>query len=250
MTHAVDPSGRGVIVSATETIPELWVVQAARPIARAYSTWTTLDDVQQSIWVWVHSNQERIAEYLARPDGERIIRSVLSQEGRNYANKERAAMSGYEFDDVAWYTPTALKRILPDVFDYMDWTDAQSRGAGNNPAGWSGDRLATLIDVKRAVESLAPDRQELMRQHYGYGITLSDCAKLFGRKEDTVKKQIQRALSAMNKFLNDPRVSDPMEGATLEEWRRNQRFYDTRTRGRKAISNAAARAATDAGWGE
>lgn len=239
-------------MSATEQIPELWVNQAASIIYRSYSTWTTLDDIKQSIQVWVHSNQERIAEYIARPDGERIIRSILNQEGRNYANRERAMSSGYEYDDVAWYTVTALKRILPDVFDYMDWQsfEMKSDGPSNRPASWSGDKLAQLIDVKRAVESLQTDRQKLLRRHYGDGVTLAGCAVEFDRKEDTVKKQIQRALQAMSKFLNDPRVSDPMEGATYEQWKENQRFYDTRTRGRKSMSNAAARAATDGNWGD
>lgn len=233
-------------------IPEAWVNQAAAVVHRSYSTWTSLEDIRQQLWLWVHKNPDRITEYLAHQDGERILRSILNQEGRNYANRERAVSSGYEFDDVAWYTVTALKRILPDVFDYMDWQSFQmSRGGpSSQPAAWSGDKLATLIDVKRAVESLDPDRQYLLKVHYGGGVTLADTAVLFGRKEDTVKKQIQRALKAMSKFLNDPRVKDPMEGATIEEWRQSQHFYDTRTKGRRAMSNAAARKRTDAGWGE
>lgn len=239
-------------VSGGEVIPEQWVNQAAANIGKAYSTWTSFDDVRQQLWSWVYANTEKVSEYLARPEGERIIRSILNQEGRKYANRERAMSSGYEYDDVAWYTATGLKRILPDVFDYMDWQsfEMKSDGPSNKPAAWSGDKLATLIDVKRAMESLAKDRQDLLRSHYGEGVTLAGCADLYGLKEETVKKRIQRAIGAMSKFLNDPRVSDPMEGVTYEEWKKNQHFYDTRGKFRKAQSNAAARKRVDGYWGD
>jgi len=228
-------------------VPEKWIDQAVAPIARSYSTWTTAADIKQTLWAWVYANTQKIEEYGAHQDGERIIRSILAQEGRNYANRERAKMSGYEYDDVAWYTITALKRILPDVFDYMDWQsfEMKSDGPSNKPAAWSGDKLATLIDVKRAVESLPQQRQDLLRAHYAEGVILEHLGDHMGIKMDTAKKQLQRALKAMSKFLNEPRVADPMEGATYEEWVQNQRFYDTRTRGRKAMSNAAARKATE-----
>lgn len=233
-------------------IPELWINQAAVPIARAYSAWVTKEDVTQQLWVWASKNTDRISEYLARPDGERIIRSILNQEGRNYANRERAVSTGYEFEDVAWYTETAIKRVLPDVFDYIDWQsfEMKSDGPSNRPAAWSGDKLATLIDIKKAVESLPADRQEILRLSFSEGFTRDHIAELKGMKSDTVSKQITRAVKSMSKFLNNPRVSDPMEGVTYEEWLNNQRFYDTRTRGRKAMSNAAARAATDSNWGD
>ena len=255
MTHAVvhcpsvRAAKRSVRVSA---IDPKWVIQAAVPVARAYSAWVSRDDVEQQLWRWTYENTERINDYLTRPEGEKIIRSILNQEGRNYANRERAVSTGYEFEDVAWYTKTALKRVLPDVFDYIDWQsfEMKSDGPSNKPAAWSGDKLATLIDVKKAVESLAVDRQEILRLHYAEGLTHQQIADMREMKVDTVAKQIQRALAAMSKYLNDPRVSDPMEGVTYEEWKANQRFYDTRTRGRKAMSNAASRAATDSNWGD
>ena len=235
-----------------QMIPEKWIDQAAGPVARSYSTWVTLADIKQTLWTWVYANTGKIEEYGAHQDGERIIRSILAQEGRNYANRERAKMSGYEYDDVAWYTITALKRILPDVFDYMDWQsfEMKSDGPSNRPAAWSGDKLATLIDVKRAMESLPQQRQDLLRAHYAEGVILEKLGDHMGIKTDTAKKQLQRALKAMSKFLNEPRVADPMEGATHEQWQANQRFYDTRTKGRRAISNAAARKRTDGSYGD
>lgn len=224
-----------------------WVNQSAASIARAYSAWVSLPDVKQQLWLWCTQNETRLNEYLALPEAERIIRSILNQEARNYANRERATVSGYEYDDVAWYTVTAIKRILPDVFDYEDWQTFESRSGGGSgkPAAWSGDKLATLIDVSKAVDTLKADDRILLREHYGNGISMEGCAVILNIEYEAARKRLQRALKALSKALNDPRPLDPMEGVTYEEWKRNQHFYDTRGKFRKSMSNAAARKMTE-----
>lgn len=231
---------------------DLWVQQAARSHSRAYSSWTTYDDVKQHLLAWTLSNRERVTNYLDNPDAERIIRSILNQEARNYCTKERAVSSGYSQDDVAWYSINALKTRLPDVFDYEDWQSFQAGGGGspsNKPAAWSGDRLAEIIDIKSALAKLSDDNRAILKEHYGNGLTIEQCADLFEIKYDTATKRLARSLKYLSRQLNDPRPSDPMEGVTIEQWRKNQKFYDTRTSGRKAMSNAAARSATDTNWG-
>jgi DNA-directed RNA polymerase specialized sigma24 family protein len=226
---------------------EPWVNQSAVSTGRAYSTWTSVLDVRQHLWSWAYQNQDRISDYLNQEDGERIVRSILNQEARNYAVKERAAVSGYNPEDVAWYTVTAIKRTLPDVFDYNDWQSFQAGNGGpsNQPAAWSGDRLATIIDISKAVDSLPADRREFLKIIYGDGAGVEAAAAAQGITLEAAHKRHQRALKTLSRALNDPRPVDPMEGATYEQWKANQHFYDTRSKGRKAISNAAARAATE-----
>jgi DNA-directed RNA polymerase specialized sigma24 family protein len=229
---------------------EPWVNQSAASVARAYSAWTSFPDVKQQLWLWATQNHEKVTEYLAHPEGERIIRSILNQEARNYAIRERAMSSGYEFDDVAWYTVTAIKRVLPDVFDYEDWQtfEMKSDGPSNKPAAWSGDKLATLIDIKAGLKALSDDRVMLLREHYGRGASVEACAIALGIEPDACRKRIQRALKTLSNALNNPRQSDPYEGATYEQWKASQAFYDTRTKGRKAISNATARKRTEGNY--
>lgn len=226
---------------------EAWVNQSAAATYRAYATWVSLPDVRQHLWSWAYANQKRVQEYLSHPDGERIIRSILNREARNYAIKERATMSGYSPEDVAWYTITAIKNILPDVFDYEDWQTFQagSGGRSGKPAAWGGDRLATIIDVKAAMNTLPADRIALLREHYANGSTTEVCATIFEMNVETVRKRLQRALKSISNALNNPRPADPMEGVTYEEWSKNQHFYDTRGKFRHAMSNAAARRATE-----
>lgn len=226
---------------------KLWIDQEANTTSRAYGAWTSFPDVVNALWVWALSNEERINEYFGREDGDRIVRSIIRTEARNYAVRERASVSGYEYDDVAWYTVTAIKRILPDVFDYEDWQTFESRSGGSSgkPAAWSGDKLATLIDVSKAVATLKADDRILLREHYANGISMEGCALILNIEYEAARKRLQRALKALSRALNDPRPLDPMEGVTYEEWKRNQHFYDTRGKFRKSMSNAAARKATE-----
>lgn len=224
-----------------------WIQQSAAYMGRAYRPWTTTEDIKQHLWQWAISNRTRIEEYLTLADGERIIRTVLNQEARKYAIKERADVSGFKPEDLAWYSPTALKRILPDVFDYEDWQSFQQKGGegGGGGGGQSGDRLATIIDVKSALEKMPKDTVLLLRLHYGEGMSLEACAVKFDIEPAACRKRLQRGISSLSAKLNNPRPTDPYEGATYEQWKANQHFYDTRGKFRRAVSNASARANTD-----
>jgi DNA-directed RNA polymerase specialized sigma24 family protein len=226
---------------------EPWVNQSAAATARAYSTWTSFPDVRQHLWSWAYANEKRVREYLTHQDGERIIRSILNREARNYAIKERATMTGYSPEDVAWYSITAIRNILPDVFDHEDWQTSEvgSGGRGSKPTSWGGDKLAAIIDVKGAMNTLPADRVALLREHFANGTTTEVCAVMFDLNVETVRKRIQRALKYISNQLNNPRPADPMEGVTYEEWSKSKHFYDTRGKFRRAMSNAAARKATE-----
>lgn len=212
---------------------EQWILQAALPMGRAYRPWTTVADISQHLWAWATANESRIDEYLKVEGGDKAVRAALHQEARKYAIKERAAVSGYNAEDLAWYTPTALKKILPDVFDEQDW-----------PAD-SGDRLASIIDVKTALGKLPKDTYDLLRMHYGNTVSVEDCSLALGINEEACRKRLQRGVRALSTLLNNPRPTDPYEGVTYEEWQKNKHFYDTRSKGRKAISNAKARSITE-----
>lgn len=230
-----------------------WISQSALSTSRAYRDWVSLPDVTGHLWQWAFTNEDRVDEYLARPEGERIVRSILNQEARNYAVKERAASSGHQPEDIMWYSRKRIKALLPDVFDYRDWQSAQQSGSdrrSSKPVNESGDRLAEIIDVSAAMQHLPSDRIELLQEFYSNGLSVEQVASLFGIEPDTARKRIDRAVASISNSLNDPRPTDPMEGVTYEQWLTNQRFYDTRGKFRKAVSNAAARKMTEGSYGD
>jgi hypothetical protein len=222
-----------------------WINQSATATGRAYATWVSSSDVAARLWLWAIENEARVDDYLNREDGERIMRSILNQEARTYAIKERAVSTGYSPEDLTWYSHSMIRNILPDVFDYEDWQTFGSGGDGRGSkplANATGDRLASILDVKGGLTKLQEDQVALLREHYGRGVTVDACAFALSITPEACRKRLDRAVYALKDRLNGLRQSDPYEAVNGQ--------FDTRTKGRKVISNAAARAATDANWSE
>jgi hypothetical protein len=222
-----------------------WINQSATATYRAYASWVTFPDVAAQLWLWAVHNEGKVDTYLSQPDGERIVRSILNQEARTYAIKERAVSTGYSPEDLTWYSPNMIRNILPDVFDYEDWQSFESRGGdrGSKPvANATGDKLVTILDVKGALTKLQEDSVALLREHYGRGVSTEACAVALDIQPEAARKRLDRAVYALRDSLNGIRQGDPYEAVNGQ--------FDTRTKGRHAMTNAAARAATDKNWSE
>jgi len=219
-----------------------WIIQAAGSVSRAYSSWCTFSDTANTLWLWAVENESRVNEYLSQSDGERIVRSILNKEARTYALKERAMQSGYSPEDITWYSPNQIKAILPDVFDYEDWQSFGSGGDGRSKplVNSSGDRLAAILDVKSGLAKLHEVPKQILELAYGTGASLEFVAAFLGISEDAARKRLDRAVKALAGHLNNPRPTDPYEAINGQ--------FDTTTKGRKAVSNATARARTDHAW--
>jgi hypothetical protein len=200
--------------------------------------------VANQLWLWLVENEERAQEYMSREDGERIVRSILNQEARTYAIKERAAVTGYSPEDLSWYSPASIRKILPDVFDYEDWQSFQSGssdGRGSKPlVNASGDRLASILDVKSALEKMNHVQYSLLKEVYGEGSSVEAAAEKLGISTETCRKRLDRAVYVVRDKLGGPRPTDPYEAVNGQ--------FDTRTSGRRVVSNATARARTDHAW--
>ena len=220
-----------------------FVNQAAGATSRAYRTWVSFPDVAAHLWLFAVNSEDRLAEYMSRKEGPRIVAKILNQEARTYAIKERAAVSGYSPEDLTWYSLAQIRRILPDVFDYQDWQSFQTGSArGSKPvANATGDRLATILDVSVALTKLQEDQVNILSWYYREANSLEWIADQLDISEEAARKRLERALKALQNELGGPRPVDPYEAVNGQ--------FDTRTKGRKAVSNTAARAATDNAWG-
>jgi DNA-directed RNA polymerase specialized sigma24 family protein len=220
------------------------VNQAAAAVSRSYSPWTTYADTAASLWLWVTENDSRVTEYLGREDGERILYSILRAEARTHAIKERSVKTGYSVDDLEWYSPRMIRNILPDVFDYNNWTGGSGSGGdgrGSKPlANATGDRLASILDVKSGYEKLLVSQQLVLKLFFDEGNSLEAIAFILGITEEAARKRLDRAVYALGDKLNNPRAGDPYEAVNGQ--------FDSRSSGRRAQSNASARARTDSNW--
>jgi hypothetical protein len=218
------------------------VNMAAAATSRAYPQ-VSFPDVAGCLWLWAVANDSRIQEYFAKEDGDRIVGSILRMEARTYALKERAVSAGYSTEDLEWYSPGQIRAVLPDVFDYENW---QTSGASSNDrkttvlANATGDRLASILDVKSALEKMNHVQYSLLKEVYGEGSSVEAAAEKLGISTETCRKRLDRAVYVIRDKLGGPRPTDPYEAVNGQ--------FDTRTSGRRVVSNATARARTDHAW--
>lgn len=216
---------------------------AAGQASRAYPQ-ITFVDTKQELWAHVHANLIRFFDYMGRgEEGERLIRAALNMEARKYAMREREAVTGISYEDQAWYTPKAIRSILPDVYEYANWQSFQSGAEERKPTSIinaTGDRLAAIIDVKKALDQILPDQRDILWEYYH----LNDSVQVISERRDisvpAAKSRITRAVYAVREALGGPRPSDPYEATNGQ--------FDTRSKGRRAISNSAAKRLTEGNY--
>lgn len=218
--------------------------QAAGQVARAYSTWVSFSDAAGHLWLFTVQNEDRMAEYMSREQGERIVRSILNQEARKWAISERAQVSGYSPEDLTWYSLEQIRLLLPDVYDYEGWQTSGGSGTDGRSskpvANATGDRLASIIDVSMALKKLPPEHEDILCRFYHANHTHEQIAEAYGSTPEAIRKRLERIVRAIQGHLGGARPVDPYEAVNGQ--------FDTRTKGRKVVSNATARALTDNAW--
>lgn len=217
--------------------------RSAWQVARAYGDWVSLSDAQAHLWLFVVANEPRLAEYMSRENGERILTVILQQEARTWAIKERATVSGYSPEDLTWYSLAQIRDLLPDVYDYEGWQSSGGSATERSSkpiANATGDRLASIIDVSMALKKLPGQHQDILACHFQDGNDFEFIARVYDSTSEAIRKRIERMLKAIQGHLGGARPTDPYEAINGQ--------FDTRSKGRKAVSNAAARAATDNAW--
>lgn len=167
--------------------PEVEAV--AGRVLKNYRRWTTREDIRQELWLFLltpSADQRRVVRDLAKADTDpRWMRSVvlkLRAVATTYGEAEKAAASGYHPDDVYWYSPAQVARLLPDALD-PEW-DAVSYGGDNVGGAGSGlpearsDKNAAVADVRRAIAGWTPAE-------------LADLWELDQRFTDAVRRIVQ-----------------------------------------------------------
>lgn len=196
--------------------------EAFRKLVRdtAYSTsknfpaYVEVSDVEQELYLWLYSKRTWIISQMEDDVAKATsaITAIMRKVAFDHCNKEKAATEGYDEEDVYRYRVPAIKRLLVDVFDYLDWQSFGSRGDGqpsSKPqANETGDRVAELIDVKIGLGKLNDDQYNVIVWKYKYSWSDQNVADTLEISEEAAKKRHQRALVALQKQLG---YKDPSE---------------------------------------
>lgn len=176
-----------------------------------------IDDVKQSIWVWILENKNTVARVLADPDtGIEALGSLLVKAANTHLKTEDASIYGYQPEDRFYYSVDLIKSILEVIFDYEDWQsfamsqDTQPKAKSDPSIG--GNNLASYADVKSAVEKLPEDYYNLIVWRYKYQYTFTRIGQETGKDASGVRQRHDRALKALQASLGQMSLGEFRKG--------------------------------------
>lgn len=200
----------------------------ARSVCRRYGT--DLADLVSEQMVWLVRHHRQAAEWLDSKDGKRRLMRSMRRYATRYAVKDHAQRTGYQPDDLYWYSLGMLRELLVQLAE-GPWDGLSPVGNGEQrgsrrPPSERGDMLAIRADVQRGLARVNDTQQELLGM-VGAGMTEREIAEHLGASRPAARMRVQRALRALQEELGGERPQvDPPER-------------------RRVMSNAAARAVTD-----
>jgi RNA polymerase sigma factor (sigma-70 family) len=200
----------------TELHPQLndLVPSVVTVVHRRYRKYVDRADLTQEAYAWVMARVTYFNGLLEdENDAVRLInqRRIAFQMRRaieRYARKEKAARSGYQTNDESFYDTVTIARLLPYIIASIvnDTAIEQAQnlindGTPRKPAAPAegGNLLATLIDIKKAYESLDEDDKNILRLRYHENYTLQQLSEA---TECAVSTADRRCTNALRKILN------------------------------------------------
>lgn len=185
------------------------------------SSW---DDLQQDGIVWMLSHEHKLIEWSEDPDQGmgKTYRSVY-HELLDLAQKDKAARSGYHHLDNFYYSVPMLRRVLPLYYlDKLAESSAELTEELDLP-----DRDAYL-DIEMGLKKVTIAQRDALHRYFGEDRDLDEVVgEIMAEHEcsyEAGRKRVDRTLAKLQDAIGGPAPSTHV--------------------GRKAVSNATARAAT------
>lgn len=228
------------VADVERALLEQWdptIIAISRATARRFGPVVDWEDVAQELRLWWLKHAKRVEKYLDDEDaGSKLLMRALSLEASGFCQVEKARHLGYRVEDLFFYNTGALRELLPLVFDYECWVEIGQQRGGEGSDGGRGSRapaegnnlVTVLADVHRGLSLVNESDRQLIFDLYREGLSEAELAERSGVTAEAVNKRHDRALARLRDVMGGERP--PMhEGPGA----------------RHALSNAAARAATE-----
>ena len=201
------------------------------------------EDMSQAAWVWLLQHQHKVAEWFEADEESaprllgRAVRNAMHDAGED----AKAQKLGYSREDLKFYRKGEVAALLDVVFDPDAWIEQPVKDEGRATSGdpaTGGNWVAGLADVARAFDALDADDREMLLAFHRDKISNNDMAAKHEVSHQVMSYRHDRALKRMVKqlggFAPAPLHDDECDHSTGQPW----------APGRRAMSNAAARALT------
>ena len=180
------------------------ITQGATNAHKAQREFMPLPDLINEGVLWALEHERKVLMWREKGKyGENLLRHSVKQKCLSIIAKERKRIYRLERDDIAYYNPAVVREVLPDIFDTDDWTTSSQSQMTDKVSGVSrpsegNTRLATVIDVLSAFQSLSEDDQALLTDLYSDGgVTQQVLAATLDVTEKTIARREQRAVQRM-----------------------------------------------------
>lgn len=217
------------------------VKDVARSVSRSFPRNVLREDTEQALWLWLVENRRSITKKVEDGGSEWIaeIASTMRKVAFSHCAKERHAIENTEGVDHHKYSEREIKTLLDDVFEYEDWQSFASFGDAQPRAkalvNTTGDRIASLVDVKLGLDKISEDHYNVIIWRYKYRFPYDEIGAALQCSPEAARQRVNRAVTALKKALGPRSQPKADEGVT----------------GRRAVrSNAAWRAASSSYYEE
>jgi DNA-directed RNA polymerase specialized sigma24 family protein len=185
------------------------VPSVVKQVARKYKGYAEESDIRQECYAFAAVKYTQHKELLDEPDtekrkaNERRIGWQIKRVAERYARKEKAAKSGYQITDEAYYETTTIAKLLPFVISSIVTGKPLEQGQQMVDDGQpkkqsvpaeSGNFLAILIDIKKAYEALEIEDREILSKRYFDNHTLEQMAQYLECAISTADRRIEKSL--------------------------------------------------------
>jgi DNA-directed RNA polymerase specialized sigma24 family protein len=192
------------------------VPSVARSIVNRFGKWVDKDDVKQECLIWAMSRTEWVNQQLNEPNTEQRKHNEsklawqMMRHAERYARKEKAARSGYQPGDEAFYQSATLAKLLPFVIaSILDGTvlepaqemvlDGQPRGSSSPAEG--GALLSTLMDIKKQFVKLGAEDRQILTLRYHEQMTLAQIGAVLECHATTADRRCDHAMRELLNLL-------------------------------------------------
>jgi DNA-directed RNA polymerase specialized sigma24 family protein len=186
--------------------------------ASQFPTYVDRDDVESALYVWAYERRGMVSKIMTDSESwEARLYQLINRAAMDYALKEDMAVQGYSEDDTFVYTIEQLKSLLEQVWDYENWQTFGVFGEAGMPhakglVNQTGDRLAMLADVKRALDRISTDQYNILVWRYKQHLSLAELGEALEVAKSTAQHRAESAVRALQKELGQVPLSDLHKG--------------------------------------
>lgn len=179
------------------------VSHIAYQFSRKYSM-LDVQDIRQELWIWFleHPNKVKSWEKMDDKESVKLIARSLRNCAKDYCQKEKAKIAGYNVEDNYYYDKQVLEFILPAVLRGDNTSPSMidlGFTATKKVASEGGNWFAMMADVDKALKKLNEEQFNIIYLRFGDGSDNGTLAKELSISEDAARMRVNRA---MNSLLN------------------------------------------------